>query len=79
MNFYIDNKIFTMLQSMVEKLCDIKVLKIDQNLHANIEGFCKASHTYSMLCWSVCLHHIFIKNLCLEVRNATLASLIVKL
>ena len=43
-NFYTDDKIFTMLNFIVLKLCDFEVLKIDQNLHANMEGFRRASH-----------------------------------
>ena len=35
-----------MLHSIVSKLCDLKLLKICQNLHANMEGLRRASHKY---------------------------------
>ena len=33
-----------MLQIIIQKLCKFKVLKLGQNLHANMEGFRRASH-----------------------------------
>ena len=47
-NLYTDVKILTMVHSFVLKLCDFKVLKIGQNLHANMEGFRRASHIYAI-------------------------------
>ena len=46
-NFYSDDKNFTMLHSTMYKWCGFKVLKISQNLHANMKGFRRASHLYS--------------------------------
>ena len=46
-NFYSDDENFTMLHSTMYKLCGFKVLKIGQNLHAYMKGFCRASHLYS--------------------------------
>ena len=43
-NFYTDFKIFTLLQPVVYKLCDFKVLTLGQNLHTNMEGFHRACH-----------------------------------
>ena len=37
-------QIFVLLQATVRKLLDFKHLKIGQNLHANMEGFCWPSH-----------------------------------
>ena len=37
-------QIVAVLQETVPELCDLKCLKIGQNLHANMEGFRKASH-----------------------------------
>ena len=35
-----------MLHIIIEKLCKFEVLKLGQNLHANMEGFCRAGHIY---------------------------------
>ena len=35
---------FPTLQGTVKELCNYKVLKMGQNLHANVEGFCRAGH-----------------------------------
>ena len=43
-NFFIDIVISTLLHTMVGKLCDFKVLKMGENLHANKEGFCRDRH-----------------------------------
>ena len=35
---------------MVRELCHFKVLKMGQNLYVNMEGFCRPSHKYNILC-----------------------------
>ena len=37
------------LQGTVKELCNYKVLRVGQNLHANMEGFCRASHIYNSI------------------------------
>ena len=37
---------FPTLQGTVKELCNYKVLKMCQNLHANMEGFRGASHIF---------------------------------
>ena len=41
---------FVQLQLTITKLWDIKVQKIDQKLHANMEGFRRASHICDCNC-----------------------------
>ena len=40
-------QISTTLQEMVKELWHFKILKMGQNLHANMEGFRRASHKLS--------------------------------
>ena len=37
---------FVLLQAAIRELWDFKHLKMGQNLHANMEGFCWPSHIY---------------------------------
>ena len=37
---------FVLLQPTIRKLWNFKLLKIGQNGHANMEGFCRGSHKY---------------------------------
>ena len=41
---------FPTLKGMVKELCNYKVLKVGQNLHANMEGFRRAGHIYISQC-----------------------------
>ena len=40
-------QIVEVLQETVPELWDLKFLKMGQNLHANMEGFRRASHNYN--------------------------------
>ena len=42
-------RISTTLQETVRELRDFKVLKMGQNLHTNMEGFCRAGHHYNIV------------------------------
>ena len=46
-NFCIDTEISSMLLQIMYKLWHFKIVKIGQNLHANMKGFCRAGHIYS--------------------------------
>ena len=41
-------QISTTLQGIVRELWDFKFLKMGQNLHANMEGFRRASHIFQI-------------------------------
>ena len=45
-NFCTDIEISTMLLYIMRKLRHFEMVKIGQNLHANMEGFRRAGHTY---------------------------------
>ena len=42
-------QIFVMLQETLLELQDFKFLKMGENLHANMEGFCRAGHICFLL------------------------------
>ena len=44
---------FPTLQGTVKELCHYKVLKMGQNLHANMEVFRRASHIYALTLYNI--------------------------
>ena len=45
-NFFTDAEVSTILPQTSYKLWHFKIVKVGQNLHANMEGFRRASHIY---------------------------------
>ena len=42
-----DTKFYYISQGLATEICYSKVLKMCQNLHTNIEGFCRANHNFT--------------------------------